>query len=331
MHPREATAGARAHTPTEPMSATAATHHTPSAEPAQPADRTLGPLCEKAKGDLLLASTKARNPSVGYNMRAVALGGSDWRQLMNFKKLRFGNKYRDVPEAEKQALYLRETVDEFALTEAEDAERLHKVRQAAAARQFEALQALPKFGVTTYANTTETDPDLAEKAIRVWAYLLEGQNGHEALCEARKELDGLLEGAKCLPPPAPVPAPAPAEETPPPPPLELELPVFTGTYDVPQTTWPFQEDDEEAPAPAPTPAPPPSPEPAPEPAQEPAEQTPNAKPAPEAPPEVQHPALTVNVEAATTKSLVAGKNLEAALNAAEDPCADKEKKRKRSE
>lgn len=315
------------------MSATAATHYTPSAEPAQPADRTLGPLCEKAKGDPLLASTKARNASVGYNMRAVAFGGSDWRQLVNFKKLRFGNKYKDVPEAEKQALYLQETVDEFALTEAEDTERLHKVRQAAAARQFETLQALPKFGVATYANTKETDPDLAEKAIRAWAFLLEQAlcEGHGALCEARKELDGLLEGAKCLPPPAPVPAPAPAEETPLP--LELELPVFTGTYDAPQTTWAFQEDDEEAPAPAP--APPPSPEPAPapapEPAQEPAEQTPNAKPAPEAPPEVQHPALTINVEAATTKSLIAGKNLEAALNAAEDPCADKEKKRKRSE
>ena len=362
-----------------------------------------------------MASTKARNASVAYNMRAVGglLGGE--RQLANFKKLRFENKYKDVPPEEKEALFLKETVDEFALPEAEDTERLHKVRQATAARQFEALQALPKFGVATYANTKETDPDLAEKAIRGWAHLLEGQDGHEALCEARKELDGLLEGAKRLPPPlartgarmhqgvsredewrviglgrldnvklhaafvdakargstvelvgvedphmgrlamdawfdllahaqchadsealraairahiagdppslpgtppkvsrqpgfkgtpeqplppaAPVPAPAPAEQTPPP--LELELPVYTGTYDEPQTTtWAFQKDDEEPAAPAP------------------AEQTPNAKPAPEAPPEQPRPVLTVNVEVAT-KPLGAGKNLEAALDAAE--------------
>lgn len=365
-----------------------------------------------SQDEILLASTKARNASVAYNMRAVGGLMGSWRQLANFKKLRFEHKYKDVPEKQKQALYLEETVDEFALTEAEDTERLHKVRQAAAARQFEALQALPKFGVATYANTKETDPDLAEKAIRAWAHVLEGQNGHEALCEARKELDGLLKGAKrlpplpprqgarlCLgisladeqlvmelgrldnvklyaaftdakdrgstvdllgvedrsmgrfaldawfdllmaaadedarqvlrdairahltgdrsqpgtppkvsrqpgfkgtpeqplPPPAPVPAPAPAEETPPP--LELELPMFTGMYDEPQTTWAFQEDDEEPAAPA--------------------EQTPNAKPAPEAPPERPRPVLTVNVEAAT-KPLGAGKNLEAALSAAEE-------------
>ena len=151
--------------------------------------------------EILLASTKARNASVAYNMRAVGGLMGAGRQLANFKKLRFQHKYKNVPEAEKQALYLKETVDEFALTEAEDTERLHKVRQATAARQFETLQALPKFGVATYANTKETDPDLAEKAIRAWAHVLEGQSGHEALCEARKELDGLLEGAKCPPPP----------------------------------------------------------------------------------------------------------------------------------
>lgn len=258
-----------------------------------------------------MASTKARNASVAYNMRAVGgLMGAE-RQLANFKKLRFQNKYKDVPEKQKQALYLEETVNEFALTEAEDTERLHKVRQAAAARQFEALQALPKFGVATYANTKETDPDLAEKAIRAWAHVLEGQNGHGALCEARKELDGLLEGAKCPLPPLTGDRSQPA--TPPKVSRQLgfkgtpeqPLPPMTRTHAVEQTTWAFQEDDEE-PAPE-APAPPPSP----------AEQTPNAKPAPEAPPEQPRPVLTVDV-AAATKPLGAGKNLETALNAAEE-------------
>ena len=104
-----------------------------------------------------MASTKARNASVAYNMRAVGglLGGE--RQLANFKKLRFENKYKDVPPEEKEALFLKGR-DEFALPEAEDTERLHKVRQATAARQFEALQALPKFGVATYANTRRPTP-----------------------------------------------------------------------------------------------------------------------------------------------------------------------------
>ena len=357
----------------------------------------------------MLASTKARNASVAYNMRAVGGLMGAGQQLANFKKLRFEHKYKDVPAEQKQALYLEETVNELALTEAEDTERLHKVRQAAAARQFEALQALPKFGVATYANTKETDPDLAEKVIRAWAHVLEGQDGHEALCEARKELDGILESAKCLPPLPPRQGArlclgisladeqlvmelgrlerlklyaaftdakdrgstvdllgvedrnmgrfaleawfdllmAAADEdarqvlrdaiaahltgdrsqpgtppkisrqlgfkgTPEQPLPPLTLPPMTRTHAVPQTTWAFQEADEEAPE---APVPPPSP----------AEQTPNAKPAPEAPPEQPRPVLTVNV-AAATKPLGAGKNLEAALDAAED-----EKKRKRSD
>ena len=89
-----------------------------------------------SQDDLLMASTKARNASVAYNMRAVGgLMGAE-RQLANFKKLRFENKYKDVPPEQKEELYLRETVDEFALTEAEDTERLHKVRQATAERRL---------------------------------------------------------------------------------------------------------------------------------------------------------------------------------------------------
>lgn len=52
----------------------------------------------------------------------------------------------------------------------------------------------------------------------------------------------------------------------------------------------------------------------------------NAKPAPEAPPEQPRPVLTVDVEAAT-KSLGAGKNLEAALDATEEPAEEPTEKR----
>ena len=414
------------------MSATDAMEYTPSAEPAQNEARTLPKAgganffksiftpeqqaANQARLDAQVAATKSKDC---FNAMAVTMGD---KNVAIFKKLRFEHKYKDVPEDQKEALYLQEIVNEFGFKQ-EDTERLHKVRQAAAARQFEALQALPKFGVGTYTNTKETDPILAEKAIRAWAYLLEGRDGEQALCEARKELDGILESAKCLPPlpprqgarlclgisqedeqlvleldyrlskpqklqayddarnrgakfaecsadnpqlarymldawfellmgtetpaarqalrdaigahlangppepstppvvsrqpgfigtpeqplppAAPVPAPAPAEETPPP----LVLPPMTRTHAVEQTEWAFQE---EAETPAPV-APAPSPEPA--------EQTPNAKSAPEAPPPVQHPALTVNVEAATDgnhAAVTASKNLEAALNAAEE-------------
>lgn len=344
----------------------------------------------------MLASMKARNSSVAYNMRAVGDVRTGWRQLGHFKKLRFEHKYKDVPEEQKQALYLEETILEFALPEAEDTGRLHELRKAPLEDQQKALQALPKFGVATFANTKETDPELPEKVIRGWAYVLEGRDSHGALCEARKELDGILAHAHGLTM-APVvqregarrclgvsladeqlvlelgrleqlklyaaftdakdrgstvdllgvedrnmsqwaldawfdllmaAADEPARQvlrdaivahitgnrsqpaTPPKisrqlgfkgtpeQPLPLALPPMTRTYDVPQTTWAFQED---------------------------AEQTPNAKPAPEAPPEQPRPVLTVNVTAAT-KSLGTGKNLEAALDAAED-----EKKRKRSD
>jgi len=148
---------------------------------------------------LNLASMKARNPSVSYNMRAVGglLGAS--RMLGSLKRVRFENKYKDVPERDKAALYLEEIVGDFELKAAEDTERLHKVRQAATARQFDVLQALPKFGVATYANTKETDPELAERAIRGWAYVLEALDGDPTFCEARKELDGLVERADHTP------------------------------------------------------------------------------------------------------------------------------------
>ena len=413
------------------MSATDAMQYTPSTEPAQNEARTL-PKAGGAKPyksmftpeqqaanqtrlDLQVAAMKSKDC---FNALAVTMGD---KQVAMFKKLRFANKYKHLSEDEKEAQYLLDIVEEFKF-EAQDTARLHQLRTAAAARQFEAIQALPKFGVGTYTNTKETDTELAEKAIRAWAFLLEGREGERALCEARKELDGILESATCLPPlpprqgarlclgisqedeqlvleldyrlsrpqklqayddarnrgakfaecsadnpqlarymldawfellmgtdtpadrqamrdaicahlanglpkpstppvisrqpgfigtpeqplppAAPVPAPAPAEETPPP----LALPPMTRTYDVPQTEWAFQED---SPAPAP-PAPAPSPEAA--------EQTPDAKAAPEAPPEVHHPALTVNVQAANgnNTAVTASKNLEAALNAVQD-------------
>lgn len=241
--------------------------------------------------------------------------------LGHFKKLRFAHKYKDLPEEQKEALYLQEIVDEFAF-EPEDTARLHQLRTATDARKYEALRALPKFGVATYSSVKETDPELAEKAIRCWAYLFDGPNGQQALCEARKELDGIVEGANLAgnppspstppkldrqpgfkgtpPPPAPVPAPALVEETPPP----LALPEMTRTYDVPQTTFAF--DELAAPSPA--------------------EATPDTKPAPEAPPEVQHPTLTVNVEVATNPLGGAGKNLEAALNATDSSGVKRKRK-----
>lgn len=151
----------------------------------------------------MLASTKARNSSVAYNMRAVGglMGG--WRQLGNFKKMRFEHKYKDVPEKQKEALYLQETVDEFALEEAQDTARLHQLREAPLEDKLKAIEALPKFGVATFANAKATDPELPEKAIRGWAHVLEGRDGEEALREARKEFDGILARATCLPPLAP--------------------------------------------------------------------------------------------------------------------------------
>lgn len=376
------------------MSSTDAMQYTPPAEPAQVEDRTL----------YKTAVRDSRNSTVIYNARAIEGSRSDQRMVGHFKKLFFSHKYKDLPEEQKEAQYLLDLVEEFKFKEVQDTARLHQLRTAAHARQYDALQALPKFGVATYSNVKETDPELAEKVIRGWAYLLEGQNGQEALCEARKELDGIVEGAnppprperkgarKCfgvseadealvsslcqLPnvqicqalcdaqakgskvtlvdpdhreltrrteeawfellmeakdedarqplrdairahlagnppspstppkldrqpgfkgtPPPPAPVPALVEETPPP----LALPEMTRTHDVPQTTWAFEE-------------------------LAPAEQTPDAKPPPEAPPEVQHPTLTVNVAVANVGNgaATASKNLEAALKATEAPVA----------
>jgi len=191
------------------MSATDAMQYTPSAEPAQNEALTLPKAggakpfksiftpeqqaANQARLDLQVAAMKSKDC---FNAMAVTMGD---KQVAMLKKIRFENKYKDVPKEQKEALYLQDIVEEFKF-EAQDTARLHQVRTAAAARQFEALQALPKFGVGTYTNTKETDPILAEKAIRSWAYLLEGRDGEQALCEARKELDGILESAKCLPP-----------------------------------------------------------------------------------------------------------------------------------
>lgn len=238
------------------MSTTDAMEYTPSTEPAQNEARTLPKAggakrfksmftpeqqaANQARTDLQVAATKSKDC---FNAMAVTMGD---KNVAIFKKLRFEQKYKHLPEDQKEAQYLLDIVDEFGLKK-EETERLHKVRQAAAARQFEAIQALPKFGVTTCTNTKETDPELAEKAIRAWAYLLEGRDGEQALCEALKELDGIVEGAARLPSP-------------------LVLPPMTRTHDVEQTEWAFQE---EAPAPAPAPA----------------EQTPDASPSTTATPD----------------------------------------------
>ena len=345
----------------------------------------------------MLASTKARNSSVAYNMRAVGglMGG--WRILGSFKKLRFDHKYKDVPEKHKEALYLQETVDEFALEEAQDTDRLHQLRQAPLEDKLKALEALPKFGVATFANAKATDPELPEKAIRGWAHVLEGRDGEEALREARKEFDGILERATCRPPLPPrrnaqlclgvsladehlvieldyrlsksqklqayddarnrgakfaecnadnsnlghhmldawfellasaadedarnvlrdaIRAHLTGNRSQPTTPLKVSrqlgfkgtpeqpLPLMTRTHAVEQTEWAFQEAAEAPPAPASLPSP--------------VEQTPNAKPAPEAPPEQLRPVLTVDVAAASKPIGTAGKNLEAALDAAEN-------------
>jgi hypothetical protein len=258
-----------------------------------------------ATDNLNLASMKARNPSVAYNMRAVggAMGG--WRMLGNLRKIRFEHKYKDVPEEQKEALYLQETVDEFELPP-EDTARLHQLRTASLARQYDAVKALPKCGVATFANAKETDPELSHKAIRGWAHVLEGQAGEQALREARKELDGLLEGTNLpppnppppcrqnahagTPPPAPSPTPTPAE-TPPP----LELPSMTRQYTSgqPQTTFAFDSLAE------------PSPELA----------TPAAKPEADTPPNNPRPKLTPNASAVTNTLSIAGRKLEDALEA----------------
>lgn len=116
----------------------------------------------------------------------------------------------------------------------QDAARLRQLSMISAARKCEALRALPKFGMTTFAGVNETDSDLDDKVIRGWTYLLEGRDGAQALSEARKEFDRLVEGGLSSPgapikvhrqpaskgtPPL-LPAPASAEEAPSP----LELP-----------------------------------------------------------------------------------------------------------
>ena len=203
----------------------------------------------------------SRNSTAIYNARAIEGSRSDQRMLGRFKKLRFAHKYKDLPEEQKEALYLQEIVDEFAF-EPEDTARLHQLRTAADARKYEALRALPKFGVATYSNVKETDADLAEKAIRGWAYLFEGQNGQQALCEARKELDGLVEGANGDPPLPGTPKKLERQKAfkGTPPPLALPPMKRQHTNGQPQTTFAFDE----LAAPSPT------------------EKTPDAKPAPTA-------------------------------------------------
>jgi hypothetical protein len=260
-----------------------------------------------ATDNLNLASMKARNASVSYNMRAVggAMGG--WRMLGNFQKIRFEHKYKDVPEEQKEALYLQETVDEFELPP-EDTARLHRLRAAPLARQYDAVKALPKCGVATFANAKETDPELSHKAIRGWAHVLEGQAGEQALREARKELDGLLEGTR-LPPPnppppcrqnacagtpplAPSPTPTPAET---PPPLELPSMTRQHTSGQPQATFAFDPLAESSPQLA----------------------TPDAKPEADTPPDNPRPKRTCNASARTNTLGIAGKKLEDALEAAD--------------
>jgi hypothetical protein len=191
------------------MSATDVMEYTPSAEPAQNEARTLPKAgganffksiftpeqeaANQARTDLAVAAMESKDC---FNAMAVTMGD---KNVAIFKKLRFEHKYKHLSEDAKEAQYLLDIVEEFRF-EAQDTARLHQLRTAAAARQFEAIQALPKFGVGTYTDTKETDPILAEKAIRAWAYLLEGRDGEQALREARKELDGIVEDAARLPP-----------------------------------------------------------------------------------------------------------------------------------
>lgn len=260
-----------------------------------------------ATDNLNLASMEARNASVSHNMRAVGGTMSGLRMLGHFKRIRFENKYKGVPEEQKEALYLQETIDEFELPP-EDTARLHQLRAASLARQYDAVKALPKCGVATFANAKETDPVLTEKAIRGWAHVLEGQDGEQALCEARKELDGLLEGTKlpppdppppcrqnaCVgtPPPAPSLTPTPAET-----PSPLELPSMTRqhTSGQPQAAFAFDPLAESSPQLA----------------------TPDAKPEADTPPDNPRPKHTCNASARTNTLGIAGKKLEDALGAAD--------------
>ena len=79
-------------------------------------------------------------------------------------------------------------VDEFKFN-IQDTALLEKLNYLSDARKYEALQALPKFGVTTFAQVKETNPEMAEKTIRGWAYVLKNNTLSTA---AREELNGLV-------------------------------------------------------------------------------------------------------------------------------------------
>ena len=82
----------------------------------------------------------------------------------------------------------------------EDTARLLLLLKGSSSRQFDAIRAVSGFGVTTYSKVKEADADLPEQAIRAWAYLLEGPDGHQSLCEARKMIDCINEKGLALPP-----------------------------------------------------------------------------------------------------------------------------------
>ena len=82
----------------------------------------------------------------------------------------------------------------------EDTARLLLLLKGSSSRQFDAIRVVSGFGVTTYSKVKEADADLPEQAIRAWAYLLEGPDGHQSLCEARKMIDCINEKGLVLPP-----------------------------------------------------------------------------------------------------------------------------------